>query len=432
VATDACGNAVDSTWTVQVVDLAPPTLVVPEDVTVACDQPTDVQPPAVDDACGTVTWNATDSIAPGDCPGEHTIFRTYTATDDAGNTASGVQVVAVVDTTPPVFITSLDTLWWNCEGPHVLDTLAVTDACSEVALSAQMDTLAGDGSYEWTLQVVWTATDACGNAATSEHLVLVQDLLAPSFTTLPQDTVLNLGNSLPLDQWLNQLSATDNCANAEELDVTYAVDNLDILDPCTWNVHVLWTATDPSGNAANHLQLVTLVDTVAPAWVQVPEDALLACDEVWEAEAPEIQDFNDATWTATLDTLAGNCPASFTVHRTLTAADVCGNEAPPSLQIVQFTDTVAPSLLSVPADVMVDDAALLPACGDELVTWEDTCSDADVTCATDTVEVYCPGSFLLSRTFTVSDACGNSSAHVQSLLVEGRLRCGWISRQMWS
>ena len=59
--------------------------------------------PHRNDACGAVTVDVTEEIVEGDCPQEMTVIRTYTATDDCGNSTSAVQTINVVDTTAPEF-----------------------------------------------------------------------------------------------------------------------------------------------------------------------------------------------------------------------------------------------------------------------------------------------------------------------------------------
>ncbi|NIP53880.1 MAG: hypothetical protein GWN55_02790, partial [Phycisphaerae bacterium] len=115
-AEDQYGNkATTSPAAFTIVDIIPPLIVCPEDVTL--EYPADTTPGATgkataSDICGDVTIRFEDTIIPG-CGYTKTIERTWMATDDCNNILSCVQVIKVVDTTPPRFEFSVSptTLW---------------------------------------------------------------------------------------------------------------------------------------------------------------------------------------------------------------------------------------------------------------------------------------------------------------------------------
>ena len=55
------------------------------------------------DNCGVVTIEVMSETTTGDAAGNYTIVRTFTATDDAGNSSSATQTITVQDTTAPEF-----------------------------------------------------------------------------------------------------------------------------------------------------------------------------------------------------------------------------------------------------------------------------------------------------------------------------------------
>src|SRR5258708_36000894 len=64
-------------------------------------------------------------------------------------------------------------------------------------------------------------------------------------------------------------------------------------------------------------------------------------------------------------TVAGNCAGNYTLTRTWTATDTCGNVASSS-QVITVQDTAKPVLVGVPADVTVAcDAVPLAARSEE-------------------------------------------------------------------
>ena len=57
-----------------------------------------------DDNCGPVVVSFVNVYTTTDALGNYTVTRTFTATDDAGNFSTAVQVVTVEDTTAPEFL----------------------------------------------------------------------------------------------------------------------------------------------------------------------------------------------------------------------------------------------------------------------------------------------------------------------------------------
>ena len=55
------------------------------------------------DNCGEVTIEVSSETTAGDAAGNYVIVRTFTATDDAGNSSSASQTITVEDTTAPEF-----------------------------------------------------------------------------------------------------------------------------------------------------------------------------------------------------------------------------------------------------------------------------------------------------------------------------------------
>ena len=89
---------------IQAQDTTPPVITCPASVTLECGS--DTTPTgagiatATDDTDPNPVITFTDATVPG-CGFSGTISRTWTATDASGNSASCVQTIAVVDTTPP-------------------------------------------------------------------------------------------------------------------------------------------------------------------------------------------------------------------------------------------------------------------------------------------------------------------------------------------
>ncbi|MDA0728181.1 MAG: gliding motility-associated C-terminal domain-containing protein [Bacteroidetes bacterium] len=425
-ATDLCGNQAQALWTISVVDLQAPVLVAPDSITVSCEDPLQVIPPSVSDECGNVTWTSLDEFVQGECNGQGTILRTYTATDDAGNQSEDIQVITLIDTTPPVFTFVPDTLWWTCDGEQSLDSALAMDGCSLPLLTASLDTLEDDGTFQPWLQITWTASDECGNESTAQHIIVVEDTQAPTLHAWPSDTTLIYGAPYPMDMWMDSWVVSDNCASIASLTFNHVIDTLTLEPACITEIEITWTISDPAGNESSHVQYVLLLDETPPNQTYIPEDELLSCSDPIMYSPPSYEDMNAWDWTDALDTIPGTCPSQFTIIRTFSAWDECGNESLLEVQTIEVTDTVSPTWTLVPEDALFTDVNSIPSCEESSLNWEDNCSNASWTCFTDTLEFYCPGSFLLARTFELTDDCGNGTIHVQNILVEDVAAPQWI------
>ena len=93
VAQDECGNTTRALQQIWVEDKEPPDLTLPRNTTVACDESTDPRNTgmarATDKCAGRPLLVYADTLVAGSCYNMYRIERTWTATDDCGNSTSG-------------------------------------------------------------------------------------------------------------------------------------------------------------------------------------------------------------------------------------------------------------------------------------------------------------------------------------------------------
>ena len=106
-ATDECGNDV---YDITVKDTTSPGFTsVPADYTVECSDDMPMDDAMASDNCNEVTITVEAVTTAGDCTGNYTITRTFTATDDCSNNSMATQTITVQDTTAPELTIPADT-----------------------------------------------------------------------------------------------------------------------------------------------------------------------------------------------------------------------------------------------------------------------------------------------------------------------------------
>jgi Ca2+-binding RTX toxin-like protein len=253
--------------------------------------------------------------APDTFPLGETIV-TWTATDEAGNSATATQKVTVVDTTAPTITPPADiTVEATSKSDNTvsLETPTVSDNVGVASITNDAPTKFPVGE---TI-VTWTATDQAGNMQTILQKVFIVDTVPPKFAKL--------------DQVIVEATGVDN--NKVTLEPPQVSDILDITSitndaPDTFPLGetiVTWTATDEAGNSATATQKVTVVDTTPPK-ITVPQNividaiALKTPVSVGTATAVDLTDLSPQ--------ITNNAPSIFPLGETIvtwTAVDKYGN-----------------------------------------------------------------------------------------------------------
>lgn len=230
----------------------------PSDAMVACTETTD---PTRDDlpitlgGCGAVELSFDDTVTPGDCPSAFTITRTWTAIDDAGNIVTCDQIIDVQDTLAPRVTAPARNRRVECDGSGNAEQFEAwlaenggalaADACGEVTWShevvAELEGCAGPGSVD----VIFTATDACGNASGSTASFVIVDNHAPRLSCPDQMVVRPTG---PHGATVNfNVHVMDRCDHAPTLEFSPPSGVALGIGTTT---PVACTATDACGNRA--------------------------------------------------------------------------------------------------------------------------------------------------------------------------------------
>jgi gliding motility-associated-like protein len=271
-ATDLCGNRTVLTQTITVQDTIKPrfSMTVPPSITVDCDKvPSVATITATDNCTVAVTVRVTerrDNLS-SSCASNYRLTRTWTATDNCGNTNVMQQTITVQDTTRPVFTIPppADTTV-SCDAvPAPPTNLRATDNCSTVKISYTQlrETITGACASNYRLIRTWTAKDACNNTNTVRQVITVTDTTRPVIDPAPANVTLNCGDAIPAAA---TLYARDNCDPSFPKKATMIQDPFTV-DLCAgYTITRRWTISDACGNmATERVQTITVNPCPKPA-----------------------------------------------------------------------------------------------------------------------------------------------------------------------
>ncbi|WP_144680551.1 PKD domain-containing protein, partial [Flavobacterium cauense] len=413
-ATDACGNSSTKSQTINVQDVSAPVIAaLPAPSTINCPAVPQFAQATATDNCGsafTLTFN--DVTTPGGCAGSYSVTRTWTALDACGNSSTASQTINFQDVTAPVIAALPAPSTINCPAVPQFAQATATDACgSSVALTYIDKNVPGQCAGSYTLIRVWVATDGCGNSSTASQIINVQDVTAPVIAALPAPSTINC----PAVPQFAQATATDNCGSAFTL--TYN----DVRTPgnCagSYSVTRTWTALDACGNSSTASQTINVQDISAPVIAALPAPSTINCPAVPQFAQATASDNCGSSFTLTFNDVRtpGNCAGSYSVTRIWTATDACGNSSTAS-QTINVQDITAPVIAALPAPSTINCPAV-PQFAQ--ATASDNCGSAFTLTFNDVrTQGSCSGSYSITRTWTATDACGNSSTASQTINVQ--------------
>jgi len=233
--------------------IAPVLANIPGDITAECDAIPEISLniTAMDNCDSDVAIQFDETRTNGNCEDTYSLTRTWTATDNCGNTAQSTQRITIIDSTNPVLTNIPADETVECDAvPEFSFNVTATDNCdADVTIEFNEERNDGDCQDSYVLTRTWTASDNCGNLTQGIQVVVVQDNTPPVLTNLPPDLTFNesdgFDTTFPIP--------TDNCAANPTLTVEDAV------NPEETEIVRTFTATDNCGNTATAQQIITII-----------------------------------------------------------------------------------------------------------------------------------------------------------------------------
>ncbi len=470
-ATDPSGNMSQCMITVELADTTRPTIICPNDTTLAVDAncaaliPDYTTLAVVADNCGTpplgaggltVTQSpvAGTSVTPPLGGGALTI--TLTATDASGNFITCDFDVQLIDSLPPMIVCPADdviSVDGNCLVmlPDYRPNTGPTDNCSDPAAITLTQSpipgtpLSGDGT---TLDVTIIATDESGNIDSCKFMVSLEDSTDPMITC-PTDQELTADDDceVVIPDYTGDASASSSC-DQSDITVTQMPAIGTTISGHNATQTITLTATDGSGNFVSCSFDVTLIDRTPPTIPVCQNDTIgtltAACSytvpDYWNIGPATAQDNCSETGSPTTTPPSGTggiiytqTPPPGTVIApplgaggqttiTLTADDGNGNTVSCDFELT-LTDTISPTI-TCPADTIANPDANCDFTLEDYTSRaviDDNCTDMNdlvVTQSPPEGTVISGQAFSQDITLTVTDASGNTTACVFNLTLQ--------------
>ncbi len=260
-------------------DTTAPSLQAPADCTISCADNADTSrcgSAQVHDNCSAISALALgheDTRVDGVCAGEYMIRRTWIVADHNGNSASALQQIHVVDSTPLQIDSLAEVVVSEGSSIPLVDTSLVhaTSACSLALHVEFMDESVSDSLCEghYVLHRRFRVADACAQTASCVQRIVVRDSIAPSIEC-PSDISVSCSTQIPnAAQNMSEFIAlgglcSDNNSSNLHLDFV-RVDTLSWLNSSHFHLKRLYRVTDACGNSSTAQHSILVHDEIAPS-----------------------------------------------------------------------------------------------------------------------------------------------------------------------
>ena len=363
VAEDACGNTSSCVQSIFLKDNTPPSLICAMNVTIGCEDSTlpantgqTTMKPQNCGGTGFVTYE--DEYVIQDGAPQCSIIRTWTGTDDCGNSSTCIQIIEVVDNITPT-LTCPPNITLSCsDGTLPGDTGLGTavDNCDVAPVVTYSDDIpAPTCEHQYIINRTWIASDECGNNTSCVQVISISEYVAPELTCPANITIECTDDTLPGST--GRATASDNCSGV--IDITY----MDVTTESTkcvqeYTITRTWMATDICGNMSTCVQTIFIDDSTSPE-ITCPANVTIECTDVTLPANTGLATAIDNCDTAPIVTYSDltsslpSCAQEYIITRTWIATDACGNSSTCD-QVITIDDSTPPRDYLCPADVTIE------------------------------------------------------------------------------
>ena len=327
----------------------------------------------------------------------------YRLEDDSGNTRTDTLEVTIVDTTPPVLTSAVDSIRVPSGSEFDYQLTATDNASGEIEIIFVSPTYSIDkiGTYD----VLIRAKDASGNVSdTLKITVTVYDKTPPTITLEGDaEIILEIGD---VYEELGVIVRDNYSLNL------VATIGGDVVDSNTLGTYIItYDASDAEGNLATQVtRTVTVVDTTPPVITLIGDAELtLEAGSTYEELGATFTDNYDANGDAVVggDVVDSNTLGTYTVTYNVTDSE--GNVATQVTRTITVVDTTPPVISLIgEAAITLEVGSTYEELGATFIDNYDVNGDALI--GGDTVNTNVVGTYTV--TYNVTDSEGNVATQV--------------------
>ncbi|MBR3648074.1 MAG: hypothetical protein IKN59_06780, partial [Paludibacteraceae bacterium] len=434
-------------------------LTMPSDVAICNGKSTDLE--ATSNAT-TFLWSPATGLDKTDVasvkanPTTTTIY-TLTVANENGCTTNG-DVTVTVNPLPVLAIVPVETLCPNVGSTTVTanittsttpnytydwtsDVLSLSDKTSANTTETFNVSIPTDCGENYTINLKVTDANGCESESVSQTIE-VKDETAPTLSGTWPDNITGQDNCFANADASGLLSDDDVAAlysdNCNVVTVTHEDANT-LTSDCGWTITRTYTIKDFCGNSTTNTMSVSGSDQTAPAltgsWpadITDQNNCFADADKSGLKSAEDIASLYEDCGGVSVtfedaNTLTSDC--GWTITRTYTIKDACGNTVTPSPTMsVSGSDQTAPVLTGIwPADVTGQNNCFSNADKSVLATETEVAALFTDNCAGEINVTYADAESLTSdcgwtiiRTYTIKDACGNTVTPNPTMSLSGK------------
>ncbi|PCJ81458.1 MAG: hypothetical protein COA49_05020 [Bacteroidetes bacterium] len=274
----------------------------------------------------------------------------------------------------------LDTVGSMCNGTLILDYLD--------------NNLNGDCENSFTIERVWSA-EICGDVIESSQYLYFND-------TTPPIILSPIDGAHVCESSFTSIypSAQDNCQST--ISLSFNSVQSQYCDGVTL-INYTITAFDNCGNTTIESRSVYVHDTMPPSFINVPVNDTVSCLASVSLQSATYDCPEGLVYIEENNSLFSSCTGSSVQNYSLT--DACGATSY-ATRIITIIDDVPPVFETIIPDITLYCEDDIPS---DLPNHYDVCATSMLTESVNEIQGNCPGERVVTRTFTITDPCGNST-----------------------